>query len=150
MASGKRPSIDWSQDTELPERFKQWKFEVKNELKLFKGEGKKELYLQNYIEVCAGKVGQEMLEEIPEGEKPDPEKDGDYEKIFAFLKKKIKPTNLEIQAAGEYFYARQGTQSLKDFIRKANEIVDLMNIEEDPKDKTLRNLLLIGVSNQEI
>ena len=150
MARQNRPQMDWTRDTELPERFEQWKFEVEAELKLFAGDGKKEFYLQKFIEVCAGKEGVELLDSMEDGDKPDPETAGDHKKIFQFLEKKIKPTNLELQASGEYFYLRQGTTPLKDFIRKAIEIVNQMNIEVDPKDKTLRNLLLAGLSSPEI
>ena len=142
--------MDWTQDTELPDRFEQWRFEVESEIKLFKGDGKKELYLQNFVEVCAGKDGLELLAGIPEADKPDPNTDGDFAKIFNYLGSKIKPTNMELQAAGEYFFYRQGSQPLKDYIRHAVEMVNHMNIETNPKDKTLRNLLLAGLSSPEI
>ena len=116
--TARRPSMDWTLDIELPQRFKRWKFEVECELKLFQGDGKTEHFLQSYIEVCAGEAGQELLEDMTEREKPDPEKKGDFKKIFKFLEKKIQPTNMELQAATEYFFCRQGETTLTEFVKK--------------------------------
>jgi hypothetical protein len=57
---------------------------------------------------------------------------------------------MELQAATEYFFCRQGETTLTDFVKKVQEIVDRMKIEENPRDKTMRNLLLVGLTSPEI
>ncbi|ELT94224.1 hypothetical protein CAPTEDRAFT_214168 [Capitella teleta] len=44
----------------------------------------------------------------------------------------------------------EGNATLVDFFKQATEIVEAMNIDNDPKDKTLRNLLMNGLTSREI
>ena len=74
----------------------------------------------------------------------------DYTVILAALETKVKPTNEEIAASTKYFYLRQGKLTLAEFFKQAVEIVDAMNIDKNPKDKTLRNVLLNGLASKEI
>ena len=55
-----------------------------------------------------------------------------------------------IAASTKYFYLRQGKLTLAEFFKQAVEIVDAMNIDKNPKDKTLRNVLLNGLASKEI
>ncbi|ELU00926.1 hypothetical protein CAPTEDRAFT_202175, partial [Capitella teleta] len=76
-----RPSIDWTPDTKLPQRFARWKEEMEDEILLFEGDEKSPKYICNFIKVCS---------------------------------------------------------------------VCAMNMDKDPLDKTLRNVLLNGLSSKEI
>ncbi|ELT97875.1 hypothetical protein CAPTEDRAFT_211469 [Capitella teleta] len=78
------------------------------------------------------------------------EEEKDYQVIIKALEQKVKPSNEELSASSKYFYLRQGNATLLDFFKQATEIVEAMNIDEDPKDKTLRNLLMNGLASREI
>ncbi|ELU17467.1 hypothetical protein CAPTEDRAFT_215243 [Capitella teleta] len=78
------------------------------------------------------------------------EEEKDYQVIIKALEQKVKPSNEELSASSKYFYLRQGNATLVDFFKQATEIVEAMNIDEDPKDKTLRNLLMNGLTSREI
>ena len=140
-----RPSLDWTPDSKLPNRFAYWKAEVEDELLLFEADGKSPKYLCSYVKVCAGERGKEILKDL----KVDNE-DKDYAKVLNSLEKSVKPTNEEISASQKYFYMRQGSATLPAFFKQATEIVSAMNIEENSRDKTLRNVLLKGLASREI
>ncbi|ELT97566.1 hypothetical protein CAPTEDRAFT_218531 [Capitella teleta] len=128
MSKQHRPQLDWTPDAKLPTRFKAWKAEIEDEILLFEGER-----------------GKAILAELNVYQE-----DKDYEVIFKALEKKVRPSNEEISASSKYFYLRQGNASLVDFFKQATETVEAMKIEENPKDKTLRNLLLNGLASREI
>ena len=140
-----RPALDWTPDTKLPQRFATWKSEIEDEVLLFEGEDKPAKYICNFIKVCSGERGKTIIKE----EKVDKE-EKDYHVILEALEKKVKPTNEEISASTKYFYLRQGQLTLAEFYKQATEIVNAMNIDSNPKDKTLRNLLLNGLASKEI
>ena len=125
-----RPNLDWTPDTKLPHRFAHWKAEVEDEILLFEGEEKPSKYICNYVKVCAGERGKAIIREagVDKEEK-------DYTVILAALETKVKPTNEEIAASTKYFYLRQGKLTLAEFFKQAVEIVDAMNIGQNPKDK---------------
>jgi hypothetical protein len=140
-----RPALNWTPDTKLPQRFATWKSEIEDEVLLFEGEDKPAKYICNVVKVCSGERGKPILKE----EKVDKE-EKDYHVILDALEERVKPTNEEISACTKYFYLRQGQLTLAKFYKQATEIVNAMNIESNPKDKTLRNLLLNGLASKEI
>ncbi|ELU04783.1 hypothetical protein CAPTEDRAFT_189571 [Capitella teleta] len=145
MSKQHRPQLDWTPDAKLPTRFKAWKAEIEDEILLFEGEDKPSKYICNFVKVCSGERGKAILAELNVYQE-----DNDYEVIFKALEKKVRPSNEEISASSKYFYLRQGNASLVDFFKQATETVEAMKIEENPKDKTLRNLLLNGLASREI
>ncbi|ELT89472.1 hypothetical protein CAPTEDRAFT_195880, partial [Capitella teleta] len=145
MSKQHRPQLDWMPDAKLPTRFKAWKAEIEDEILLFEGEDKPSKYICNFVKVCSGEGGKAILAELNVYQE-----DKDYEVIFKVLEKKVRPSNEEISASSKYFYLRQGNASLVDFFKQATETVEAMKIEENPKDKTLRNLLLNGLASREI
>ncbi|ELU09843.1 hypothetical protein CAPTEDRAFT_196897 [Capitella teleta] len=48
-----RPSLDWTPDTKLPQRFARWKEEMEDEILLFEGDEKSPQYICNFIKVCS-------------------------------------------------------------------------------------------------
>ncbi|ELU11275.1 hypothetical protein CAPTEDRAFT_208154 [Capitella teleta] len=91
-----RPSLDWTPDTKLPQRFARWKEEMEDEILLFEGDEKSPKYICNFIKVCSGDL------------------------------------------------------TLTEFYKQARDLVCAMNMDKDPIDKTLRNVLLNGLSSKEI
>ncbi|ELU04853.1 hypothetical protein CAPTEDRAFT_205902 [Capitella teleta] len=51
-----RPSLDWTPDTKLPQRFARWKEEMEDEILLFEGDEKSPKYICNFIKVCSGRL----------------------------------------------------------------------------------------------
>ena len=147
MASNRqyRPHLDWTPDTKLSQRFATWKAEIEDEVLLFEGEDKPSKYICNYVKVCSGERGKAICREL----KVDAEVK-DYRAILNALETKVKPANEEISASTKYFYLRQGNSTLPDFYKQATDIVEAMNIEDNPKDKTLRNVLLNGLASKEV
>jgi hypothetical protein len=140
-----RPSLDWTPDTKLPQRFARWKEEMEDEILLFEGDEKSPKYICNFIKVCSGERGKAILQEI----KLDQETK-EYRNIISALEKQVKPMNEEISASYKYFYLRQGDLTLTEFYKQAKDLVCAMNMDKDPVDKTLRNVLLNGLSSKEI
>ncbi|ELU17513.1 hypothetical protein CAPTEDRAFT_202393 [Capitella teleta] len=140
-----RPQLDWTPEAILPTRFAAWKSEIEDEVLLFEGEDKPSKYICNFVKVCSGERGKAILRE-PNAHKEEK----DYQVIFKALEQKVKPSNEELSASSKYFYLRQGNATLVDFFKQATEIVEAMNIDKDPKDKTLRNLLMNGLTSREI
>ncbi|ELU05964.1 hypothetical protein CAPTEDRAFT_195772 [Capitella teleta] len=140
-----RPQLDWTPDAKLPTRFAAWKSEIEDEVLLFEGEDKPSKYICNFVKVCSGERGKAILRESNAHKE-----EKDYQVIIKALEQKVKPSNEELSASSKYFYLRQGNATLVDFIKQATEIVEAMNIDEDPKDKTLRNLLMNGLTSREI
>ncbi|ELT90417.1 hypothetical protein CAPTEDRAFT_193501 [Capitella teleta] len=110
-----------------------------------RGEDKPSKYICNFVKVCSGERGKAILRESNAHKEAK-----DYQVIIKALEQKVKPSNEELSANSEYFYLRQGNVTLVDFFKQATEIVEAMNIDEDPKDKTLRNLLMNGLTSREI
>ena len=140
-----RLTLDWTPDSKLPERFAKWKAEVEDEILLFEGEDKPAKFICNYVKVCSGERGKDILQETDKFKEVE-----DYKKVFKALEDKVRPTNEELSASSKYFYLRQGSLSLSEFFKQATDIVEAMKIETNPKDKTLRNLLLNGLASREI
>ncbi|ELT99599.1 hypothetical protein CAPTEDRAFT_194201 [Capitella teleta] len=109
------------------------------------GEDKPSKYICNFVKVCSGERGKAILRESNAHKE-----EKDYQVIIKALEQKVKPSNEELSASSKYFYLRQGNATLVDFFKQATEIVEAMNIDEDPKDKTLRNLLMNGLTSREI
>ncbi|ELU03773.1 hypothetical protein CAPTEDRAFT_192341 [Capitella teleta] len=126
-----RPQLDWTPDAKLPTRFAAWKSEIEDEVLLF--------------EVCSGERGKAILSESNAHKE-----EKDYQVIIKALEQKVKPSNEELSASSKYFYLRQGNATLVDFFKQVTEIVEAMNIDEDPKDKTLRNFRMNGLTSREI
>jgi hypothetical protein len=105
-----RPSLDWTPDTKLPQRFARWKEEMEDEILLFEGDEKSPKYICNFIKVCSGERGKAILQEI----KLDQETK-EYRNIISALEKQVKPSNEEIFASYKYFYLRQGDLTLTEF-----------------------------------
>lgn len=63
MASKKpyRPEMDWSSDPDLLQRFKIWKKQVQDEVRLMLAEEKKKAYACMYVLVCSGEHGEDIL-----------------------------------------------------------------------------------------
>ncbi|ELU14011.1 hypothetical protein CAPTEDRAFT_212392 [Capitella teleta] len=139
-----RPQLDWTPDAKLPTRFAAWKSEIEDEVLLFEGEDKPSKYICNFVKVCSGERGKAILRESNAHKE-----EKDFQVIIKALEQKVKPPTA-FTASSKYFYLRQGDTTLVDFFKQATEIVEAMNIDEDPKDKTLRNLLMNGLTSREI
>ncbi|ELU10990.1 hypothetical protein CAPTEDRAFT_203084 [Capitella teleta] len=51
-----RPSLDWTPDTKLPQRFARWKEEMQDEILLFEGDEKSPKYICNFLKVCSDPI----------------------------------------------------------------------------------------------
>ncbi|ELT99835.1 hypothetical protein CAPTEDRAFT_210818 [Capitella teleta] len=118
---------------------------MEDEILLFEGDEKSPKYICNFIIVCSGERGKAIIQEI----KLDQETK-EYRNIISALEKQVKPTNKEISASYKYFYLRQGDVTLTEFYKQARDLVCAMNMDKDPLNKTLRNVLLNGLSSKEI
>ena len=49
-------------DAKLPESYAKWEKEMKDEILLYQGNGQKDLFQVNYIKICSGEEGQEIIE----------------------------------------------------------------------------------------
>ncbi|ELU15345.1 hypothetical protein CAPTEDRAFT_214255 [Capitella teleta] len=65
MNTRTRPNIDWAVDARLPQRYKEWRREVRNELRLSMAEDsdKTELWAFTYVVVCSGEQGEDILQQ---------------------------------------------------------------------------------------
>ncbi|ELU09754.1 hypothetical protein CAPTEDRAFT_206950 [Capitella teleta] len=110
-----------------------------------KSEDKPSKYICNFVKVCSGERGKAILRESNAHKE-----EKDYQVFIKALEQKVKPSKEELSASSKYFYLRQGNATLVDFFKQATEIVEAMNINKDPKDKTLRNLFMNGLTSREI
>ncbi|ELU14742.1 hypothetical protein CAPTEDRAFT_215338 [Capitella teleta] len=57
--------MDWAVDARLPQRYKEWRREVRNELRLSMAEDsdKTELWACTYVVVCSGEQGEDILQQ---------------------------------------------------------------------------------------
>ena len=133
------------------------------ELRLQTGDKKKEEYKCNFLIVCGDERGEEILEKGYSTFATDAEgaitetKSGtllnevaDHDKLFKCFEAGIKPTSTECTASGRYFYFCQGDMLSAQYVRECNKIIDAMNIERNPQDKTLRNMLMFGMAEKEL
>ena len=86
MGKDGRPNIDWTNDAKLPERYAKWEKEMRDEILLYQGDGKKDLFLVNYIKVCSGEEGQEIIEAADLKEEKT-----DWENFLPLLKTRYNP-----------------------------------------------------------
>ncbi|ELU13902.1 hypothetical protein CAPTEDRAFT_202546 [Capitella teleta] len=65
MKTRTRPNMDWAVDARLPQRYKEWRREVRNELRLSMAEDsdKTELWACTYVVVCSGEQGEDILQQ---------------------------------------------------------------------------------------
>ena len=109
-----RPSLDWTPDIRLPQRFAQWKAELEDEILLLEGEDKPTKYICNFVKACSGVRGKQILVE-----KQVDKEEKDYHVILSALEERVRPSNEEISASSKYFYLRQGKNTLSEFYKQA-------------------------------
>ena len=104
MAKPYRLSIDWTADPDLPNRFKVWKKQIQDEVRLLMADDpdKKKAYACTYVSVCAGEQGEDILRKA----NMDKERE-DYTKMLTELEKFINPpTNILVDSI-QYFFLKQ-------------------------------------------
>ena len=151
-----RPSIDWTADPDLPKRFKVWKKQVQDELRLLMADDpdKKKAYACTYVLVCAGEHGEDILtKENLHGERED------YVKMLRCLENSVQPPTNVLEDCVRYFFLKQGDSSVSQFQAEAEKLIERMIPEYkadkkmthlDVKNFLLRNVLLVGLRHRDV
>ena len=148
--------MDWTADPELPRRFKTWKKQVQDEVRLFMAEDpeKKKTYACTYILVCAGEHGEDLLRKA----KLDGEQE-DYKKMLKGLEDSITPPSNNLEDSIQYFFLKQGDLSVSQYQAEAERLIQkiIPNYKvgdklthEQVKEILLRNLLLVGLRHRDV
>ncbi|ELU17551.1 hypothetical protein CAPTEDRAFT_211192, partial [Capitella teleta] len=104
--------MDWAIDARLPQRYKEWRREVRNELRLSMAEDsdKTELWACTYVVVCSGEQGEDILQQAGMlGET------NDHKNIFKAFDNFVTPSSHYIEDCIDYFYMKQGDLSISEF-----------------------------------
>ncbi|ELU02466.1 hypothetical protein CAPTEDRAFT_220778 [Capitella teleta] len=148
--------MDWAVDARLPQRYKEWRREVRNELRLSMAEDsdKTKLWACTYVVVCSGEQGEDILQQAGMlGET------NDHKKIFKAFDNFVTPSSHYIEDCIDYFYMKQGDLSISEFQSKAEKLIERIIpsykasstiTHADVKQLLLRNLLLVGLSHRDM
>ncbi|ELT99663.1 hypothetical protein CAPTEDRAFT_217439, partial [Capitella teleta] len=148
--------MDWAVDARLPQRYKEWRREVRDELRLSMAEDsdKTELWACTYVVVCSGEQGEDILQQAGMlGET------NDHKKIFKTFDNFVTPSSHYIEDCIDYFYMKQGNLSISEFQSKAEKLIERIIpsyktsstiTHADVKQLQLRNLLLVGLSHRDM
>ena len=139
---GKGPTMDWSANEGLYNRFKMWK--QRSEL-LFEGPMDKteENVKCKYLLYWAGERGLELYNSWGLTEAEQKVLQNYWEKFEAF----VKPQSNELMAAWELHHIKQENLSLEGFIAKLRTLVKEANYPEAQQDRFLRDFLVMGMNS---
>ncbi|ELT93320.1 hypothetical protein CAPTEDRAFT_205763 [Capitella teleta] len=151
-----RPEMDWTVDADLPHRFKLWKRQVRNEIRLQMAQdsNKGETYACMFVLVSAGEAGEDV---IAKGGLYGESKD--YTKLIKCLEESVTPSTHYIEDCINYFFCKQGDMSIRQYQSEAERLIERMipayNATStithlDLKKFLLRNLLLVGFKDKNV
>ncbi|ELU01549.1 hypothetical protein CAPTEDRAFT_201809 [Capitella teleta] len=156
MNTRTRPNMDWAVDARLPQRYKEWRRKVRNELRLSMAEDsdKTELWACTSVVVCSGEQGEDILQQAGMLCETN-----DHKKIFKVFDNFVTPSSHYIEDCIDYFYMKQGDLSISEFQSKAEKLIERVIpsykasstiTHADVKQLLLRNLLLVGLSHRDM
>ena len=147
-----RPEMDWSMDAELPQRFKVWKRQVTNELRLqmVADPKKQQLWACTYVIVCAGVQGENVIQQAKLLEETE-----DHTKILGALDEFVSPSTHFVEDSFNYFYLKQGEMSVSHYQAAAERMIPQYNASKTMKHTDvlqllLQNPLLVGLRHKNV
>ncbi|ELT95629.1 hypothetical protein CAPTEDRAFT_213329 [Capitella teleta] len=131
-----RPEMDWTMDADLPHRFKQWKRQIKNEVRLLMAgdSSKGEAYACTMVLVCAGEQGEDIIDQAGlSGERSD------HMKLIKCLEDHVTCLFVNIS---------ESEKLSKLMIPNYNASKKITHLEL--KQFLLRNFLLVGLKHRDV
>ena len=137
------PKMDWTEDADLHQCFKDWREEVKLLLDTALAHIKNQESKLKYVSLWAGKEARTYLNTVPEDSRDN------IKTMLGTLEEWTKPKSDEITAFTHLRALNQGNKSLSTYIQEVRRIVNLCNFAcvGDCKDRLIRNSIIAGLSS---
>ena len=137
------PKMDWTEDADLHERFKNWREETELLLNTVLSHIRNQETKIKFVSLWAGKEAKTYISTV------DQDKKDSLKTMLDTLKDWTRPKSDEVAAFTQLRALNQGNKTLSTYTQEVRRIVDLCNFScmGDCKDRLIRNSIVAGLNS---